>query len=634
MRNSIKLMLALIIAIFTLPVFGGSVFAADENTGNELSYVILKGDENSSSSSARYFPSASVTEENGTKTVNLDFSGANYITALSIQGLESNVERNEDGKTGVLTFNVGSELPEVLYLDMTIGTPMGSMDHTVRLFLNVESIDEISEELLNATILKDEIGFVILKGDENADSSAARYFAKPALVTKETDGSKTVEINFSGANYITALGIQGLDSNVERNEDGKTGTLLFNVGSELPEVLYLDMTISTPMGSMDHTVRLFLNVESIDDIAEELLDSSLIIEEPVEEPVEEPKEEPKEEETAQDKVYEIGFDVLKEVGNENSVADQYFVKPAVLFTKDGVQYLQLKVNNWNLIDSLKTSDGEVEVVKENSDGSVVVEFKLNGELTDEIMLEMHITVPGMYSASHTARLVLDTDSKVEVSSEKVVTEVNDGEKVTETEKPNKESQENKNNQDKSSNDKSNHQVQDKKDQLTPDKVYEINYLVKHATQDKASAADQFFKKPAYLLVKNGEKYIQLTVTNSDMIDSLRTAHGDVVIVKKNADGSMVIQFKVTDLSKPVVMDMHITVPGMYSMDHSARLFFDESNMIEIDSENHKIAASTDGSGNGKTVNPQTGDDTNILLYVLLLIGSAIPLAFFAKRRFA
>src|SRR5699024_9647565 len=49
-------------------------------------------------------------------------------------------------------------------------------------------------------------------------------------------------------------------------------------------------------------------------------------------------------------------------------------------------------------------------------------------------------------------------------------------------------------------------------QLTPDKAYEIDYIVKHETEDKASAADNFFQKPAVLLEKDGVKYIQLTVT--------------------------------------------------------------------------------------------------------------------------
>src|SRR5699024_765428 len=233
----------------------------------------------------------------------------------------------------------------------------------------------------------------------------------------------------------------------------------------------------------------------------------------------------------------------------------------------------------------------------------------------------------------------------------------------------------------------------KKDTLVPDKAFAIDYIVKHASEDEVSAADSFFKNPAYLLYKNGEKYLQLTVTNSNMIDSLRTANGDVVIVEENKDGSMVIQFKVDgDLSEAIFLDMHITVPGMYSMDHSARLFLDPSSKKEVDVAKFlRVASKNDngpnGEGHGETLgggdddqepnedpseilnkvtntdntndtpekpefgssgdngkgsntgnggnaqNPQTGDTSGILLYALLLIGSLIPLAVKLKKRF-
>src|SRR5699024_3535508 len=178
-------------------------------------------------------------------------------------------------------------------------------------------------------------------------------------------------------------------------------------------------------------------------------------------------------------------------------------------------------------------------------------------------------------------------------------------------------------------------------------------------------------------------------------DSLSTANGEVVIVEENKDGSMVIQFKVDgDLSEAIFLDMHITVPGMYSMDHSARLFLDPSSKKEVDATEFMLVASDNGNGptvkgenngqklnkdnnneapngdpkenmnkvtntdntndtpekpefgsngdngegsntgnGGNAQNPQTGDTSDILLYALLLIGSLIPLAVKLKRRF-
>ena len=156
------------------------------------------------------------------------------------------------------------------------------------------------------------------------------------------------------------------------------------------------------------------------------------------------------------------------------------------------------------------------------------------------------------------------------------------------------------------------------DTLVPDKAYTIDYVVKHGSEDKASAADSFFKKPAYLLYKNDEKYIQLTVTNSDMIKSLSTTNGDVVIVEENKDGSMVIQFKVDgDLSDVVSLNMFVSVPDMpgmpggYDMEHNARLFLDPNSKKEVDAAKFLLVASKNdngpnGEGHGETLGG--GDD--------------------------
>ena len=49
--------------------------------------------------------------------------------------------------------------------------------------------------------------------------------------------------------------------------------------------------------------------------------------------------------------------------------------------------------------------------------------------------------------------------------------------------------------------------------------------------------------------------------------------------------------------------------------------------------NKKNESTNETKVTGQEKNPQTGDTTNIILYVLLLIGSAIPLAIQLKRRF-
>ncbi|WP_026907396.1 NEAT domain-containing protein [Paucisalibacillus globulus] len=637
MGKNFKLMLALIIAIFTLPVLGSTVFAADgtQDGETELNYIMLKDNENGDSSAARSFVKpAKLIVENGIKTVQIGFVGSSMIEELSIQNIESNIARNIDNNTGTISFQVDGELPEVLYMDMTINAgSFGVMNHTVRVFLNAESMSDVSSDLLQSTLIKKDLNYVMLKDNENKDSSAARFFVKPAKIWYE-NGSAKIDMNFTGSSMIEELSVQGMQSELTRNEDGETGTLTLTVPKELPEVLYVDMVINTgapaPYGIMEHTVRLFLNKDSMSAISNELLESSIIKEEqPAEEPTEEPKQEPvKDSNEEKDAKYEINYVVKHATEDKASSADSFFTKPALLITKDGVNYLQLTITGWDMIDYLRTADGDVKVLKVNADGSALVQFKVNGNLASPINLDMHITVPGMYSMQHNARLFLDLDTKTEVK-DTTTTPVSNKDKTTNNNNNNATKTDNK----KATNNKTSTKQEVESNQLKPDKAYTMNYIVKHATQDQESAANQFFKKPAVLLTKNGVNYLQLTITNWSMVDSLSTAYGEVAVVKVNSDGSAVVQLRVNgDLADPIKLDMHITVPGMYSMQHSARLFLDVDSKTEISTGSHEIAAAS--NGNGVVVNPQTGENTNILLYVLLLIGSGIPLAMLVKRRFA
>jgi LPXTG-motif cell wall-anchored protein len=85
------------------------------------------------------------------------------------------------------------------------------------------------------------------------------------------------------------------------------------------------------------------------------------------------------------------------------------------------------------------------------------------------------------------------------------------------------------------------------------------------------------------------------------------------------------------------------------MHHTGRLFLDESSMEEVDASLFQLAANdvnpgdteTPASNDEKTAtdqtevkNPQTGEKSNLLLLVMLLIGSGLSLAFMMKRRFA
>src|SRR5699024_4546225 len=321
------------------------------------------------------------------------------------------------------------------------------------------------------------------------------------------------------------------------------------------------------------------------------------------------------------------------------------------------------------IKSLTVNGEEVTWGEMNEDGTFVIQFELPGELSDELDFGMVISPPGTEDMEHVVSLSFAGDIPGE--SDESEDPAEDPEEEP-TEEPAEEPEEEPAPEPE--------EVVEEENLLTPDKAYEIDYIVKHETEDKASAADNFFEKPGILLEKDGAYYLQVTVTSSDMIDSLETEFGPALIVEDNGD-SKVVQIRVNDdLSKVTILDMHITVPGMYSMNHSARVYLDESSMKEVDVDNYELVAGTEenlngplvegadpgnaldddgnkdgntndgtpnkpdfgdnddngttpGQDDGKGKNPQTGDTSGILLYTLLLIGSMIPLAAKLKRRF-
>lgn len=213
-----------------------------------------------------------------------------------------------------------------------------------------------------------------------------------------------------------------------------------------------------------------------------------------------------------------------------------------------------------------------------------------------------------------------------------------------------------------------------------DKVTTVNFTFYHEKENKRSAADGFFKNPAVIIEKNGEKYLQITSTNPEFINSLIAKFGDLRLemkkIKENEDGSAIYELKLPSnykLYDTILFDMVITVPflpGYDNKEFEARLVFDESTVQEFKSVNEvdfetkisTVPLSSGGnndldentppkpdfgdSANGTSdigkdqtkntagLNPKTGENTNIMLYVLLLIASAIPLAIKAKRHFA
>src|SRR5690625_436985 len=117
-----------------------------------------------------------------------------------------------------------------------------------------------------------------------------------------------------------------------------------------------------------------------------------------------------------DKAYEIDYVVKHETKDEESSANSFFNKPAnLLYSKDGEKYIQLTVKSWSMIEWLRTEHGNVIVVNDDNN-SALIQFKVDGDLSDVISLNMFVNVPGMYSKEHDARLILKPSTEKEVNA--------------------------------------------------------------------------------------------------------------------------------------------------------------------------------------------------------------------------
>lgn len=134
-----------------------------------------------------------------------------------------------------------------------------------------------------------------------------------------------------------------------------------------------------------------------------------------------------------------------------------------------------------------------------------------------------------------------------------------------------------------------------------DGTYEVDYQILHADSDSVSISNDYFEKPATLLIKDGETYIQFTLNNSQWVKELQTPSDtdfkNVEVLSEDEENSTrLVQFKAeSDIAEPITLKMHILVESMdpvYDHRHTARMDLDLESSKLI-SEEVDIQTATD-----------------------------------------
>lgn len=141
-----------------------------------------------------------------------------------------------------------------------------------------------------------------------------------------------------------------------------------------------------------------------------------------------------------------------------------------------------------------------------------------------------------------------------------------------------------------------------------DGTYDINYVIQKAENDSASMANDYFEKPAKLVVKNGEMRVQIPMNHSAWITEFKAPENgnfvDAKVVSKDeSTDKRTVEFKIDDLSKPAVPKIHVVVPNVnYDHNYTIRFAFD-ANVKAVGGENKATAVTKN--------NDQTKTDTKV-----------------------
>ncbi|MBK1607225.1 MULTISPECIES: heme uptake protein IsdC [Bacillus cereus group] len=190
-----------------------------------------------------------------------------------------------------------------------------------------------------------------------------------------------------------------------------------------------------------------------------------------------------------------------------------------------------------------------------------------------------------------------------------------------------------------------------------DGTYDINYVIQKAENDSASMANDYFEKPAKLVVKNGEMKVQVPMNHSAWITEFKAPENgnfvDAKVVSKDeAADKRTVEFKIDDLSKPLGVKIHVVVPSAnYDHHYTIRFAFD-ANVKVVGGDNGEAATTKNNdqtktdtqvkeektkvenketnkdtkNENGKaekTDNPKTGDEARIGLFAVLILISGV-----------
>ncbi|MEB8635805.1 NEAT domain-containing protein [Bacillus cereus] len=481
------------------------------------------------------------------------------------------------------------------------------------------------------------IPFKVLKDQTDEESKMNTYMVNPGVLKVENGKKKAIVTLKSSSlikNFQTEKDGAFVDAKVVSEDKEKdTRVVEFEVNDlskKLNTKVFIEM--ASRNYKQTHDVQLLFEQDKLEQIKNE--EKQPEAEKPE---VEKPDENKKPDaETIKDGEYSINFKALKDQTDEISMMNTYTKSPGVLKVKDGKKYVSFTLTNSSWITKFEFEKNgsfvDAHVISEDKKADTrVVEVEVP-DLSKKLNAKVKVDIDSMnYHHFYDIQFAFDKGSIKPLDS-----------------------QGGNNNQDENNKPRV---IVDSKNLV--DGQYDITFKVLKDKTDEISKMHDYVVNPAKLIVKDGKKYIEMTLKNSAWITKFQAENNElfadakVVSEDKNAN-TRVVQFEVEDLFKKLNAKVKVDIDEMnYHHFYDVQIQFDTNNIgalgtIKEEPKNEpKNPVTTPKVDNVKTVgtpdfnrnadgqkkkedtkndskkekNSKTADTAQLGLYMVLLLGS-------------
>ncbi|EXY09688.1 cell surface protein [Bacillus thuringiensis] len=505
------------------------------------------------------------------------------------------------------------------------------------------------------------IPFKVLKDQTDEESKMNTYMVNPGVLKVENGKKKAIVTLKSSSlikNFQTEKDGAFVDAKVVSEDKEKdTRVVEFEVNDlskKLNTKVFIEM--ASRNYKQTHDVQLLFEQDKLEQIKNE--EKQPEAEKPE---VEKPDENKKPDaETIKDGEYSINFKALKDQTDEISMMNTYTKSPGVLKVKDGKKYVSFTLTNSSWITKFEFEKNgsfvDAHVISEDKKADTrVVEVEVP-DLSKKLNAKVKVDIDSMnYHHFYDIQFAFDKGSIKPLDSQGGNNNQggNDNQGGNNNQGGN-DNQGGNNNQDENNKPRV---IVDSKNLV--DGQYDITFKVLKDKTDEISKMHDYVVNPAKLIVKDGKKYIEMTLKNSAWITKFQAENNElfadakVVSEDKNAN-TRVVQFEVEDLFKKLNAKVKVDIDEMnYHHFYDVQIQFDTNNIgalgtIKEEPKNEpKNPVTTPKVDNVKTVgtpdfnrnadgqkkkedtkndskkekNSKTADTAQLGLYMVLLLGS-------------